>query len=1287
MSVNGLQAQYIPPTLDGLTIVEADQIYIDGTEIKIDDLIPYTGATRTIDAGSQIIKTAHTAVTNPEVVNLGVLNTTIANLAGAIAGSFLDKVTVTPQTVIGNVSYTAQLSSDDFLVPTTKKASLGSVISVDANWQRAESDATVSTVQYFGSITSSMGIYQATSTQNYSILQVADLGVGIGKRMDINWNLNINEASYNSSIQLFASDNGTTTNQYLGPSVNFTPSDPLYKVMSGTFVPQHRYLCILCATSKPSGVQTVRWYGLDLEEQGVELTNVSMPSLTADRVAVLNGNKQLVSSGISTTKLDYLDNVSGDLQTQLNGKLNLSGSNANQNIVINGYKVQSSATPSTGNDYTNKSYVDTAITGLSSIYAKLAGPQTFTGTHTFSNVSPITLSGLTANRLLGLGVGGDVQAVSVTLLEASYLSGVTSAIQTQINGKASTSYVDTQDNLRVLKAGDTMTGTLGLTSSNIIEFGSGVSGKDGNAGKIGYQAFTTGCLDMVGAGTTSTDRRIRLFDKVGVGQNPDIGIFHIGKTGGDDFFVLNNATNVTGQYINQLFLFGPTTGPNRSAYIQGHVPATNTTELRFFVDSGSGVAERLRVSGEGVNGSVYVNGALGVGVAGTTIDTNLYVVGKGKFHDVNVSAPSNGTNGGPGTRLILWPGDVNSCPYAFGINGGTLWYGTPTTGVHKWYNGTTNVMSLNTGGNLILNDRLLNVVGGTANAVPNGYMAAGSLTLGGTDRNYGGGSFWTSNTAGLLFECQSNTEIAIHDSGDRVASFMYYVGGGFTIGRDTGWGACPASFASNLGVAGNLQVNGTVGIGTASPQGKLHVSLPGSVNDYWGKFIVKTTSFWGDGCSIRSETAGTQYGTIYPMMYMAPHIVSDTDGWCAIRMGRSGGVATGRWWEIANRSDGVFQIGVERSSQFTILPAGDVTIAARLTVGGVNDPNGTLTIRNPNGTNTHFGSSDNFNYIRGDTWMNGVFRCSQTSYWSDWLRISNDNTGIWWEGLGRGIRSADAEGNPYGNIATHGTGRNGWSGYGIKSRWCFMGQDGTNEGGIYDNSHGWVIRAASGVFRQVYMASIARASPSEYDRFIIWRTSENDWGGGYWYFNQAGGWGYTSDERIKKDIAPLSTQQSIAFVRHLQPTTFRMKDTEPCVRTNPDGTETVEEAKGCNCLLQDGFIAQNILEACELTGVSKSVLNNWYGYEEEMKKPEEERKLDKDTILGVNDRPILSHTVNAIKGLMEQLEVARKEIDVLTERNQVLEAHARQLEKDFLDYKIQTEERFNKLATLIASLK
>ncbi len=47
------------------------------------------------------------------------------------------------------------------------------------------------------------------------------------------------------------------------------------------------------------------------------------------------------------------------------------------------------------------------------------------------------------------------------------------------------------------------------------------------------------------------------------------------------------------------------------------------------------------------------------------------------------------------------------------------------------------------------------------------------------------------NAAGLLLECSSNTEIAVHDNGTRLASCMYYQGDAtnqITIGRDMGWG-------------------------------------------------------------------------------------------------------------------------------------------------------------------------------------------------------------------------------------------------------------------------------------------------------------------------------------------------------------------------------------------------------------------------------------------------------------------------------------------------------------------
>jgi hypothetical protein len=100
-------------------------------------------------------------------------------------------------------------------------------------------------------------------------------------------------------------------------------------------------------------------------------------------------------------------------------------------------------------------------------------------------------------------------------------------------------------------------------------------------------------------------------------------------------------------------------------------------------------------------------------------------------------------------------------------------------------------------------------------AVPNNFMAPGSLTIGSTNRNYGGGWMWNANTAGLLLEALDNTEIAVHDSGNRITSLMYYEGAGadrLTIGRDMGWGPLD-----------KLHIAARVGIGAATPAARLSV--------------------------------------------------------------------------------------------------------------------------------------------------------------------------------------------------------------------------------------------------------------------------------------------------------------------------------------------------------------------------------------------------------------------------------------------------------------------------------
>ena len=98
---------------------------------------------------------------------------------------------------------------------------------------------------------------------------------------------------------------------------------------------------------------------------------------TANTVPFVNSLNQLVSSGIDATEFGYLNGVTSNIQTQLNAKA-----------------------PS--------------ITG---------------------GASTIARSNITGNRALISNGSGKVAASSVTSTQLGYLSGVTSAIQTQLNGK------------------------------------------------------------------------------------------------------------------------------------------------------------------------------------------------------------------------------------------------------------------------------------------------------------------------------------------------------------------------------------------------------------------------------------------------------------------------------------------------------------------------------------------------------------------------------------------------------------------------------------------------------------------------------------------------------------------------------------------------------------------------------------------------------------------------------------------------------------------------------------
>ena len=114
----------------------------------------------------------------------------------------------------------------------------------------------------------------------------------------------------------------------------------------------------------------------------------------------------------------------------------------------------------------------------------------------------------------------------------------------------------------------------------------------------------------------------------------------------------------------------------------------------------------------------------------------------------------------------------------------------------------------NVKGNLMLDQGNVHIKGGILNIYNTQSqfiesMKPGSLVLGDVYMDYGNDTI--DSLAGILLTCKDKTEIAIHDSLNRVHSLISYTYNAITIGRNMGWGA-----ALSVIVNGNLTSTGTV---------------------------------------------------------------------------------------------------------------------------------------------------------------------------------------------------------------------------------------------------------------------------------------------------------------------------------------------------------------------------------------------------------------------------------------------------------------------------------------------
>jgi hypothetical protein len=138
-----------------------------------------------------------------------------------------------------------------------------------------------------------------------------------------------------------------------------------------------------------------------------------------------------------------------------------------------------------------------------------------------------------------------------------------------------------------------------------------------------------------------------------------------------------------------------TLGGTLSLVSPGAIGGTTASTGRFTTVQSVGTGSTTSASGQ-----VYLNGA-----TSNRIDYNTNGVAAPTFNAVSA-----------GAKIVLYPNNsAASADYAIGIEGSTMWFGTPTTGEQfRWYGGVTNVMTLTSAGVLSASRFTSTVATGTA---------------------------------------------------------------------------------------------------------------------------------------------------------------------------------------------------------------------------------------------------------------------------------------------------------------------------------------------------------------------------------------------------------------------------------------------------------------------------------------------------------------------------------------------------------------------------------------------
>ena len=843
-------------TIDGLQIINATSILENGQPIDIGNLVPYNGATEDLNMGFYNLTTDHIAAANSDVVNLQALNTQLSILTGFLidvgvlnfvpyngstsntnlgtyglsAGAITANSSLTVNGVLNVSGITTLNRGQSSYVPTTgidlaNKTYVDNSVSSTSSLLVPYTGATTLLNLGSNSLTASTAKFTAITSATPSLaLGVDALGnlntfaVPSGASFPFNGTTNINGSL--KTIQDLTQYNPTLdANSYFITGISpttYTFSSPTWIVnpVSGTTAniqldPSIFYF----STTTKYVISFTGIFGTSASWTGTVYNNSTSTTVSDAPITITTTSQNLTMTFTpgSSNPTIYLrfDGASGTLRitnlsikqvdTEVLGNLAIS-SQIDSNIVLANGKTANFAN------------------GLKVNQTSVATAPTLTTASLPAGVSASTLSGaytLTATAggtTFGMWLGSSFTYIAGAKYTFTFTGFSTNATATQ----AMIMYVNTYTGgvgtfigdyiVNVPITSSTISGSFTATSNNnvVFNFVSSASGRS-----ISFSGFTltradteitgiaTQLYNATAANTTTLVNRQTMDSAISAGSIVNLNNIFTGvNTFQTTVSTLATTTVSSKAYLTSIL---QTAGISSQAISPGIISGTylltpSPTTAPF--------ASCYSPTNAWITGARYIFRFTGFTPSAFGISLIVYQANVGNTGTVAISASFPVVSG---TFTGLFTPNVNP---SFLGQVYLQWTGTANK-TFSWTSFTYEVGTLEVDGVLDMTG-IANINGGTSFAVQNNYMSPGSLTIGDITRDYGGGTgTWNTSTAGLLLECLNNSEIAVHDSGARVASLMYYTGSNNTIrlGRDMGWATSDVVASNNL-TANCLVVNG-----------------------------------------------------------------------------------------------------------------------------------------------------------------------------------------------------------------------------------------------------------------------------------------------------------------------------------------------------------------------------------------------------------------------------------------------------------------------------------------------